>query len=123
MDVVETLTSRNADFSANQFSSGLRLMPSLKTIVIGCVDPRVDPNAVLGVTPGEVGAIRNVGGRVTPGLLREMVMLRKVVQAGGGDIGPGWEFVVLHHTDCGITRLQGQPEMLSEFFEVGQDQP
>ena len=50
-------------------------------------------------------------------------MLRKVVQAGGGDIGPGWEFVVLHHTDCGITRLQGQPEMLSEFFEVGQDQP
>jgi carbonic anhydrase len=122
MDVVETLTSRNADFSANQFSSGLRLMPSLKTIVIGCVDPRVDPNAVLGVTPGEVGTIRNVGGRVTPGLLREMVMLRKVVQAGGGDIGPGWEFVVLHHTDCGITRLEGQPEILSEFFEVDQDQ-
>jgi len=34
MDVVETLTSRNADFAANQFSSGLRLMLSLKTIVI-----------------------------------------------------------------------------------------
>ncbi|WP_406502415.1 carbonic anhydrase [Streptomyces sp. NBC_01602] len=122
MGVVETLTSRNADFAAKQFSSDLRLMPSLKTIVIGCVDPRVDPNAVLGVAPGEVATIRNVGGRVTPGLLREMVMLRKVVQAGGGDIGPGWEFVVLHHTDCGITRLEGQPEMLSEFFEMDQNQ-
>jgi carbonic anhydrase len=53
---------------------------------------------------------------------REMVMLRKVVQVGGGDIGPGWEFVVLHHTDCGITRLEGQSKMLSEFFEVGQGQ-
>jgi carbonic anhydrase len=62
MDVVETLTGRNTDFAANRFSPGLRLMPSLKTIVIGCVDPRVDPNAVLGVAPGEVGTIRNVGG-------------------------------------------------------------
>ncbi|MFD3454137.1 carbonic anhydrase [Streptomyces sp. NPDC058691] len=98
-------------------------MPSLKTMVIGCVDPRVDPNAVLGIAPGEVGTLRNVGGRVTPGLLREMVMLREVVRAGGGDLGPGWEIVVLHHTDCGITRLEGRPELLSGFFEVDRDRP
>jgi carbonic anhydrase len=118
MGVTETLTNRNANFAAHQFSSGLRMMPSLKTIVIGCVDPRVDPTAVLGTEPGEVAAIRNVGGRVTRATLMELVMLRKVTQAAGGDFGPGWELVVLHHTDCGITRLQDQPEMLSAYFDV-----
>lgn len=121
MDVVETLTSRNADFAAKQFTSGLRLMPSLKTIIIGCVDPRVEPTAVLGVQQGEVATIRNVGGRVTPATLKELAMLRKVTQAAGGDIGPGWEFVVLHHTDCGITRLESQPELLSDYFEVDEN--
>ncbi|MGW3635231.1 carbonic anhydrase [Streptomyces sp. NPDC005122] len=120
MGVVETLTGRNADFAATGAYSDLRLMPRLKTIVIGCVDPRVDPDEVLGIAPGEVATLRNVGGRVTPGLLHELEMLRTVVQAGGGDIGPGWEFIVLHHTDCGITRLEGQPAMLSQFFGTDQ---
>jgi carbonic anhydrase len=51
----------------------------------------------------------------------ELAMLRKVTQAAGGDLGPGWELIVLHHTDCGITRLEDQPEMLSAFFEVEQN--
>ncbi|SEO55674.1 carbonic anhydrase [Actinacidiphila rubida] len=120
MNVVEALTERNADFAASSFAPGLRLMPSLKTIVIGCVDPRVDPEAVLGTDLGEVATIRNVGGRVTPGVMGELAMLRKVTQAFGGDIGPGWEFIVLHHTQCGITKLEGAPEALSEYFGVDQ---
>ncbi len=97
MGVVETLTGRNADFAKTQFTEGLRMMPALKTIVIGCVDPRVDPEAVLGAEPGEIATIRNVGGRVTPRTLEEMMMLRKVTQAAGGDLGLGWEVIVLQH--------------------------
>ncbi|MFF3563620.1 carbonic anhydrase [Streptomyces sp. NPDC002574] len=121
MDVVEMLTSRNADYAPNRYTPGLRMMPSLKTIVIGCVDPRVEPTTVLGVEQGEVATIRNVGGRVTPATLRELAMLRKVTQAAGGDLGPGWEFVVLQHTDCGITRLDGEVDMLSDYFDVDKD--
>lgn len=116
--VVEDLIARNADFAADHFTRGLRLMPALKTIVIGCVDPRVDPTEVLRASTGEIATIRNVGGRVTPGLLMELGMLRRVTQAAGGDIGPGWEFVVLHHTDCGITKLTDRPELLSLYFGV-----
>jgi carbonic anhydrase len=118
MSVSEMLTTRNEDFAARQFTAGLRMMPSLKTIVIGCVDPRVDPAAVLGAAPGEIAAIRNVGGRVTPAVRREVALLRKVTLAAGGDLGPGWELIVLHHTDCGITRLADQPGLLAAFFEV-----
>jgi len=98
------------------------MMPSLKTFVIGCVDPRVDANEVLGVTTGEVAGLRNVGGRVTPAALDELVMLRAVTQAAGGDLGAGWEVVVLHHTDCGIVRLENRPELLAAYFAVKEDE-
>jgi carbonic anhydrase len=101
-----------------RFTPGLRMMPSLRTIVLGCVDPRVDPAAVLGAEPGQLAVIRNVGGRVTPGVRAELAMLRVVTQAAGGDLGPGWKLIVLHHTDCGITRLADRPEMLGAFFGV-----
>jgi carbonic anhydrase len=122
MSVAETLAARNADFAAHRFPGGMTLMPKLRTIVIGCVDPRVAPEDVLGLELGEAAEIRNVGGRVTPGLLAELAMLRKVTQAAGGDIGAGWELVVLHHTDCGITRLGGAPDLLGAFFGVAEDE-
>jgi carbonic anhydrase len=120
--VATQLTQRNADFAAHRFATGLRLMPRLKTIIIACVDPRVEPSDVLGVELGEAAVIRNVGGRVTPALLRELVMLRTVTQVAGGELGPGWELIVLHHTDCGITRLEHSPELLATFFDTDEEQ-
>ncbi len=87
----------------------------------GCVDPRVDPTDVLGLAPGEVAAIRNVGGRVTHEALDGLAMLRAVTRAAGADLGAGWEVVVLHHTDCGITRLQDEPTLLASYFGVEVD--
>jgi carbonic anhydrase len=121
MSVIDTFTARNAGFAEHAFDAGLKIMPSARTIVVGCVDPRVDPGEVLGLEPGEAAVVRNVGGRVTPGLLAELMMLRKVTQAAGGDLAAGWNLIVLQHTDCGITRLDGSPELLSSFFGVGED--
>lgn len=41
----------NKEYAAHRYVAGLAMMPSLKTIVIGCADPRVDPTAVLGAEP------------------------------------------------------------------------
>jgi carbonic anhydrase len=122
MDVAETLVARNAEFAAHRVATGLRMLPALKTIVIGCVDPRVDPELVLGVELGEVAVVRNVGGRVTPATLDELTMLRSVSQANGGDLAAGWELIVLQHTDCGITRLTEHTGMLSRYFDVPEDE-
>ena len=107
MDTITTLTKRNEAFAAQGFDPSLRMLPTAKTIVIGCVDPRVDPTQVLGLEPGETAVLRNVGGRITPTVLDELAMLRTVTQAAGGDVAAGWTIVVLQHTDCGITRLNG----------------
>jgi carbonic anhydrase len=118
VDAVHTLTQRNAEFAKHRFTSGLRILPSLKTFVIGCVDPRVDPAQILGIDLGEVAVIRNIGGRVTSSLLKELALLRKLAQGAGGDFDQGWNFVVLQHTDCGILRMQGEPEQLADFFGI-----
>ena len=89
MDVLATLTQGNADFATHRFASGLRIIPSLKLFVIGCVDPRVDPTQVLGIDLGQAAVIRNIGGRVTAGVLKELALLRKLTQAAGGDFDRG----------------------------------
>jgi Carbonic anhydrase len=97
------------------------MMPSVKTIIIGCVDPRVDPAQILGIDLGEVAVIRNIGGRVTAATVQELALLRKLTQARGSDLDQGWDLIILQHTDCGIVRLQCQPEMLADYLNTSAD--
>lgn len=122
MDTISTLTERNAQFAARHFSQGLSLMPTLRTIVLGCVDPRVDPAHVLGLGNGEAAVLRNVGGRVVPSALQAMAMLGALAPVDGSGQGAGWDLVLLHHTDCGITRLDDQVAILAAYFGVNADE-
>jgi carbonic anhydrase len=118
MTVIDTLAQRNAAFASSQFSADLKIIPSMKTMIIGCADPRVDPADIFGLAPGEAVVLRNIGGRITPATLQTMALLRIVAKASGGDIGLGWNLIVLHHTDCGITRLVHSPELLAKHLGV-----
>ncbi len=119
MTDVDDLTIRNVDFAAGGFKAELSINPSGSMMVVGCVDPRVDPTHVLGIQQGEAAVIRNVGGRITPATLRTMVMLGKVGAAnGGGNHSGNWNLVILHHTDCGMTDLAAFPYLLAEYFEI-----
>ena len=123
MTTPQDLVERNGIFAAGGFDAALTINPSGNVMVIGCVDPRVDPAHVLGLHNGEAAIIRNVGGRVTPATLRTMAMLSKVGQANAATHRPGdWNLIILHHTDCGMTDLAPYPELLSEYFEVSVDE-
>ena len=126
MSHLDSLLERNKDFAARQSAAGT-LMPSLpqalpnvRAIIIGCADMRVDPAHVLGIQPGEAVVIRNIGGRVTPGLLEQLGLLGRIGEVAGEVPGGGGEFhiVLLHHTDCGITRLARDPAMLGRYFQI-----
>src|SRR5580700_6513330 len=123
---LDSMLERNKDFAAQQSAAGT-LMPSLprsltnlKAIVIGCADMRVDPSHVLGIKPGEAVVMRNIGGRITPELVEELGLLGRIGQVAGAIPGGGGEFhvVVLQHTDCGITRLAGDPALLTHYFQI-----
>lgn len=121
MSVIDSLTERAAAFTASRYSPALKIMPSTKTIIIGCLDPRADPTDIFDLAPGEAAVLRNVGGRLDPATLQALTLLRSVVQvrSGGGDIAAGWNLVVMHHTDCGIGNcLTAAPELLGKYMGV-----
>jgi carbonic anhydrase len=128
MDVnnLDSMLKRNKDFAAQQSAAGTlmpslpRAMPNVKALILGCADMRVDPAHVLGIKPGEAVVIRNIGGRITPGLLEQLGLLGRIGELAGEIPGGGGEFhiIVLHHTDCGMTRLAGDPAMLTHYFQI-----
>src|SRR5580693_8146844 len=126
MNHLDSLLERNKQFAAQQSAAGT-LMPSLpaalpnvKAIIIGCADMRVDPAHILGIKPGEAVVMRNIGGRITPELLEQLGLLGRIGEVAGKIPGGGGEFhiMVLQHTDCGITRLAGDPAMLAHYFQI-----
>ena len=126
MNHLDGLLARNKEFAAQQKAAGTlmpslpKALPNVKAIIIGCADMRVDPAHVLGIKPGEAVVLRNIGGRITPGLLQELALLGRIGEVAGEVPGGGGEFhlIVLQHTDCGITRLTQEPAMLSQYFQV-----
>src|SRR3984885_13359455 len=98
MSYLDTILQRNKDFAARQAAAGVRVpslpgaMPNVRAMIIGCADMRVDPAHLLGIQPGEAVVIRNIGGRVTPGLLEELTLLGRIGQVAGEIPGGGGEF-------------------------------
>ena len=126
MSNLDDLLERNRVFAGEQSAAGTlmpslpRALPSVKAVIIGCADMRVDPAHVLGTKPGEAVVMRNIGGRITPGLLEELGLLGRIGEVAREIPGGGGEFhiIVLQHTDCGITRLAGDPALLTHYFQV-----
>src|SRR5215471_11043912 len=111
MSSFDSLLKRNKDFAAQQSAGGTlmpslpRALPNVKMIIIGCADMRVDPAHVLGIKPG---------------LLEQLGLLGRIGEVAGEIPGGGGEFhlIVMQHTDCGITRLTGNPDMLARYFQI-----
>lgn len=119
MNNLDLMLKRNKE-SAAPMPSLPQSLQTLKAVIIGCADMRVDPAQVLGIKPGEAVVMRNIGGRVTPGLLEEFALLGRIGEVAGAIPGGGEQFhlIVLHHTDCGSTRLVGDPAMLAHYFQI-----
>jgi carbonic anhydrase len=123
---LDEFLQRNKDFAAQRSAAGTVVpslpdaLPGVRAIIIGCADMRVDPAHVLGIQPGEAVVLRNIGGRFTPGLLEELALLGRIGEVAGKVPGGGGEFhvIVLQHTDCGITRLAGDPAKLAHYFQI-----
>jgi carbonic anhydrase len=125
MSTLEFMLDRNKDFAARKPAPGILLplpqaLLNVKAVIIGCADMRVDPAVILGIKPGEAVVMRNIGGRITPGMLEQLGMLGRIGEVAGSVPAGGGEFhlVVLQHTDCGITRLAGETAMLKHYFQT-----
>src|SRR5262245_50507059 len=101
MSNLDDMLQRNKGFAAQQSDGGTlmpslpRALPNVKTIIIGCADMRVDPAHVFGIKPGEAVVLRNIGGRITPGLLEQLGLLGRIGEIEGKIPGGGAEFHII----------------------------
>ena len=73
-----TYLGRNAEFAASYTKESVPEIPFIpfkQTYVITCMDPRVEPAAILGAELGETIVARNIGGRVTPAVIKDLLWI------------------------------------------------
>jgi carbonic anhydrase len=77
---------------------------------------------VLGLDLGEAVILRNAGGSVTPAFIDSLAVLAVVAAVEG--LEPGFELIVMHHTDCGVSRLDSPQYtgLLAHYFGVGEEE-
>jgi len=105
MSDIPQLIERNRRFAESFTHGGLSMRPRLSTFIVACVDARVDPGRIFDLELGDAVVMRNAGGRVTAAVLRDLNVLGFLASRvpGGTPMTP--EVVVVHHTDCGMSRL------------------
>lgn len=64
----------NADYAVDFRLRGLPPMAAKGLAVITCMDSRIEPLAMLGLSPGDAKIMRNAGARVTDDVLRTLVL-------------------------------------------------
>jgi carbonic anhydrase len=85
----------NAEQYAASFDKGdLPLPPALHVLVVACMDARLSPYGVLGLSEGDAHVVRNAGGVVTDDVVRSLTISQRLLGTS--------EIVLIHHTDCGM---------------------
>ncbi|GAA1712956.1 MULTISPECIES: beta-class carbonic anhydrase [Dietzia] len=89
-ELLEAATAYRSDFD----KGGLPMPPGRKIAVVACMDARLNPYGLLGLSEGDAHVIRNAGGVITDDVLRSLTISQRLLGTE--------EIVLIHHTDCGM---------------------
>jgi carbonic anhydrase len=119
MTRITPLLDRNELFARGYTPVPLGL-PATQTLIVTCLDHRVDPALFLGLRLGDAPVIRNAGGRVTEAVIGDIAYLAFLAGqlfGGQGTDGTLFEVAVIHHTQCG-TGFLADPGFLRQAAEA-----
>jgi carbonic anhydrase len=94
MSNTDDLLTNAKHYAAEFDKGGLAVPPARKVAVVACMDARLQPAALLGLTEGDAHVIRNAGGVVTDDAIRSLAISQRLLGTE--------EIVLIHHTDCGM---------------------
>jgi carbonic anhydrase len=80
--------------------------------LVTCMDSRIEPLAMLGLVPGDAKILRNGGARVTPDVLRGLVLATHFLGVR--------EIAVMQHTNCALAG-QSDDDVRTRLAESGVD--
>lgn len=113
MSLMEHLLHAN-ELYAESFRLGrLPNSPRLRLAILTCMDSRIDPDRVLGLQEGDAHVIRNAGGRASDDAIRSLVISYRLLGTR--------EFLVIHHTDCGMRKITNEQMHEALLADLGAD--
>ena len=107
MTRLNPLLERNDQFARSYTPAPLG-PPAAQTVIVTCLDHRVDPAIVLGLRLGDAPVIRNAGGRITQAVIDDISYLAFLAEQLFGDqiaADSLFEVAIVHHTQCGTSLL------------------
>src|SRR5215469_1446310 len=96
-----TYIERNEKFAATDAKNSvpeIPFIPHKQLYIITCMDPRVEPAAIVGSELGEAIVARNIGGRVTPSVIKDAAWILHLHENVTPD-ADWFEISVIHHSD------------------------
>ena len=78
----------------------LALPPARQFSILTCMDARIDPAKLAGLSEGDAHVIRNAGGRASDDAIRSLVISYKLLGTR--------EWFVIHHSNCGMELFNDQ---------------
>jgi carbonic anhydrase len=112
MSVTDELLA-NAERYAATFDKGdLPLPPGKRVAVVACMDARLNPYGLLGLSEGDAHVIRNAGGVITADERRSLAISQRLLGTQ--------EIILIHHTDCGMLTFTDDEFKQSIQDETGQ---
>src|SRR5437763_9774215 len=113
MAVVQEFLKANETYAANFQKGDLAMPPARHVAVLPCMDARIDPARALGLGIGDAHVIRNAGGRASDDAVRSLIISSRLLGTR--------EFVVVHHTDCGMLTFSNADLRAKLADEAGTD--
>ena len=89
------ILAANAVYAGTFRLSGLSPQAARGLAVLTCIDSRIEPLTMLGLSPGDAKIIRNAGARVTDDALRSLVLAVHLLGVS--------RIAVIQHTRCRMT--------------------
>jgi carbonic anhydrase len=96
MTAFDDVLSANEEYARSFEGSELTGRAARGLAVITCMDSRIDPLGLLGLTPGDAKILRNAGARVTDDVLRTLVLAVYLLNVH--------RVLVMPHTDCRMSK-------------------
>jgi carbonic anhydrase len=94
MTVTDDLIENARAYAATFDKGHLPMPPGQHLAIVACMDARLNPYGLLGLSEGDAHVIRNAGGVVTDDEIRSLVISQRLLGTR--------EIILIHHTDCGM---------------------
>jgi carbonic anhydrase len=94
MSITDELLQKAESYAGSFEQGDLPLPPGRKVAILACMDARLNPYGLLGLSEGDAHVIRNAGGVVSDDAIRSLAISQNLLGTE--------EIMLIHHTDCGM---------------------